>query len=54
MKKTIIIFGVALVTLSATFAFRSKSEIAPVKEEKVTSSKNNGGGFALQDSDQWK
>jgi hypothetical protein len=52
MKKTIIILGIALITLSATFAFRSKSEIAPVKEEKVAS--NNGGGFALQDQDQWK
>lgn len=54
MKKTIIILGVALITLSATFAFRAKSEItAPVIEEKVASN-NNGGGFALQDSDQWK
>jgi len=52
MKKTIIILGAALITLSATFAFRSKSEITPVKEEKVAS--NNGSGFALQDSDQWK
>jgi hypothetical protein len=52
MKKTIIILGVALITLSATFAFRPKSEIPSVKEEKVAS--NNGGGFALQDSDQWK
>ncbi len=53
MKKTIIILGVALITLSATFAFRAKSErVPPAKEEKVAS--NNGGGFALQDSDQWK
>ena len=52
MKKTILIIGLALITLSATFAFKVKSEIAPVKEEKVPS--NNGGGFALQDSDQWK
>lgn len=52
MKKTIIILGVALITLSATLAFRAKSEIVPVKEEKVAS--NNGAGFALQDQDQWK
>ncbi|MEY4931123.1 MAG: hypothetical protein RI909_1847 [Bacteroidota bacterium] len=55
MKKTIIILGVALLTLSATLAFKAKSEIttAPaVKEEKVAST--NGGGFALQDQDQWK
>ncbi len=52
MKKTIIILGVALITLSATLAFRAKSEIVPAKEEKVAS--NNGGGFALQDQDQWK
>jgi len=52
MKKTIVIIGVALITLSATFAFRAKSEIAPVKEEKVAA--NKGEGFALQDSDQWK
>jgi hypothetical protein len=52
MKKTIIILGVALITLSATFAFRAKSEIVTVKEEKVAS--NKGDGFALQDQDQWK
>lgn len=54
MKKTIAILGIALVTLTATLAFRTKSEItaSPVKEEKVAS--NNGGGFALQDQDQWK
>lgn len=52
MKKTIIILTVALITLSATLAFRTKSEIVPAKEEKVAS--NNGGGFALQDQDQWK
>ena len=52
MKKTIIILGVALITLSATLAFRTKSEIVPAKEEKVAS--NNSGGFALQDQDQWK
>jgi hypothetical protein len=54
MKKTIVILGIALVTLTATLAFKTKSEITPstVKEEKVAS--NNGGGFALQDQDQWK
>ena len=52
MKKTIIILSVALITLSATVAFRTKSEMKPVKEEKVAS--NNSGGFALQDQDQWK
>lgn len=52
MKKTIIILGVALLTLSATLAFKTKSEIAPVKEEQVAST--TGGGFALQDQDQWK
>ena len=54
MKKTIVILGIALVTLTASLAFRTKSEIAPspVKEEKVAST--NGGGFALQDKDQWK
>ena len=52
MKKTIIILGITLITLSATLAFRSKSEITPAQEEKVAS--NNGGGFALQDQDQWK
>jgi hypothetical protein len=54
MKKTIVILGITLVTLTATLAFRTKSEITPgtVKEEKVAS--NNGGGFALQDQDQWK
>ena len=50
MKKTIIILGVTLITLLGTLAFRAKSEIV-VKEEKVAS--NNGGGFALQDRDQW-
>lgn len=54
MKKTIIILAVGLITLSSTLAFRSKSEIAPVEKEKVATSKNNGGGFALQDRDQWK
>jgi hypothetical protein len=53
MKKTILILGVALITLSATFAFKTKSEIIPVKEEKAATT-NNGGGFALQDLDQWK
>jgi hypothetical protein len=52
MKKTIIILGVAMITLTATLSFRAKSEIVPVKEEKVAAS--NGGGFALQDQDQWK
>jgi hypothetical protein len=52
MKKTIIILGVALITLTATLSFRTKSEIPLVKEEKVAS--NNGSGFALQDQDQWK
>jgi hypothetical protein len=54
MKKTIVILGVALVTLTVSLAFRTKSEItpSPVKEEKVAS--NNGGGYALQDQDQWK
>ena len=54
MKKTMIILGVALLTLSATLAFKAKSEIAPTpaKEEHVAST--NGGGFALQDQDQWK
>jgi len=51
MKKTIILLGAAVITLSATFAFRFKSEKLPVKEEKVASSK--GEGFALQDHDQW-
>ena len=53
MKKTILILGATIITLSATFAFKTKSEIIPVKEEKVAST-NNGGGFALQDQDQWK
>jgi hypothetical protein len=53
MKKTVIIIAVALITLSATLAFRTKSEIISVKEEKVATT-NNGGGFALQDQDQWK
>jgi hypothetical protein len=52
MKKTIILLGAALITLSATLAFKEKSEITPIKEQKVAS--NNGGGFALQDKDQWK
>lgn len=53
MKKTILIAAVAIITLSATFAFRTKSEIVPVKEDKVATT-NNGGGYALQDQDQWK
>ena len=53
MKKTILVLGVAIITLSATFAFKTKSEIIPAKEEK-TATTNNGGGFALQDQDQWK
>ncbi len=52
MKKTIILLGAALITLSATLAFKGKSEVTPVKEEKVAS--NSGSGFALQDKDQWK
>jgi len=52
MKKTIIILGIALITLTATLSFRAKSEIISVKEDKVAAS--NGGGFALQDQDQWK
>lgn len=52
MKKSIIILGVALITLSAIVAFKTKSEIASKQEKKVAS--NNGSGFALQDSDQWK
>jgi hypothetical protein len=53
MKKTIIVMAVALISLSATLAFRTKSEIIPAKQEKVATA-NNGGGFALQDQDQWK
>jgi hypothetical protein len=53
MKKTIVILSVALITLTATLAFRAKSDVAPAKDEKVASN-NNGSGFALQDQDQWK
>lgn len=53
MKKTILIAAATVITLSVTFAFKTKSEITPVKEEKVATT-NNGGGFALQDQDQWK
>jgi len=53
MKKTIVILCVALVTLTISFAFRTKSEIVPAKEQKVAAN-NNGSGFALQDQDQWK
>lgn len=54
MKKTILILGATIITLSATVAFKTKSEIIPVKEEKVATTNNAGGGFALQDQDQWK
>jgi len=53
MKKTLIILGAALITLSATLAFRAKSEITPVNQEQVVTT-NTGSGFALQDQDQWK
>jgi hypothetical protein len=53
MKKTIVIVAVAVVTLTATLAFTSKSEVATVKQEKA-SDNNSGEGFALQDNDQWK
>lgn len=53
MKKTFLIIATAAITLSVTLAFRTKSEIAPVKEAKVETT-TNGGGFALQDQDQWK
>ena len=52
MKKSIIMLGVALVTLSATLSFTIKSERAPANEGKVVST--HGDGFALQDQDQWK
>jgi hypothetical protein len=54
MKKTIVILSVTLITLTATLAFKSKSDVAAAttaKDEKVA---NNGSGFALQDQDQWK
>lgn len=55
MKKTIIILGVAVITLSATLSFRSKPESAtPLAKEQKSVASNNGGGFALQDQDQWK
>ncbi len=54
MKKTIIILGVAVITLSATLSFRSKPESATLAREQKSATSNNGGGFALQDRDQWK
>lgn len=54
MKKTILIVAAAVITLSATLAFRTKSETIPMKEDKVATTNHGGGGFALQDQDQWK
>jgi hypothetical protein len=54
MKKTIIILGVAVITLSATLSFRSKPASVSIVKEQKSAAPSNRGGFVLHDQDQWK
>jgi len=52
--KTIIFLSAAVLVLSSAMAFTFRAEVAADKKATASASSEKGGGFALEDQDEWK